>query len=74
MCGIPEKLIGAILETSLKDLTIVSNNVGTVDFGLGLLLKENRVKKVIGSFIGRNPELIRQYLAGELELEFIPQV
>ncbi|CAH1394958.1 unnamed protein product [Nezara viridula] len=73
LCGIPEKLIGAILETNLKDLTIVSNNTGVADFGLGLLLKEKRVKKVIGSFFGGNPDLGRQYLSGELELELTPQ-
>lgn len=73
LCGIPERFIEAIIRTGLKDLTIVSNNTGTADFGLGLLLNEKRVKKVIASYVGGNPELGRQYLSGELELELTPQ-
>uniref|UniRef100_R4G815 Succinyl-CoA:3-ketoacid-coenzyme A transferase n=1 Tax=Rhodnius prolixus TaxID=13249 RepID=R4G815_RHOPR len=73
LCGIPEKLIAAILEAGTKDLTVVSNNAGVTDFGLGLLLKEKRIKKVIASYVGENTELERQFLQGELEMELTPQ-
>lgn len=73
LCGIPENLIAALLEVGTKDLTIVSNNAGVTDFGLGLLLKEHRVKKVIASYVGENSELERQFLQGELEMELTPQ-
>ena len=73
LCGIPEALIAAVRETGVKDLTVVSNNAGIDDFGLGVLLKTRQVKKMISSYVGENKEFERQYLAGELELEFTPQ-
>jgi len=73
LCGIPELLISAIKETGTKELTIVSNNAGVDDFGLGLLLETRQVKKMVSSYVGENAEFMRQYLAGELELEFNPQ-
>jgi 3-oxoacid CoA-transferase subunit A len=73
LCGIPEALIAALRETGVKDLTVVSNNAGVDDFGLGVLLKTRQVKKMISSYVGENKEFERQYLAGELELEFTPQ-
>ncbi|KAK9501040.1 hypothetical protein O3M35_002164 [Rhynocoris fuscipes] len=73
LSGIPEKLIAALLEKGTKDLTVVSNNVGIDDFGLGLLLKERRIRKVIATYAGENKELERQFFKGELELELVPQ-
>ncbi|MCW0002129.1 CoA transferase subunit A [Pararhizobium sp. YC-54] len=73
LCGIPELLIGAIREAGTKDLTIASNNCGVDDFGLGILLKTKQIKKMISSYVGENAEFMRQYLSGELELEFNPQ-
>lgn len=73
LCGIPENLIQAIVEAGTKDLTIASNNAGVDDFGLGLLLQTRQVKKMISSYVGENAEFMRQYLSGELELEFNPQ-
>ncbi len=73
LCGIPELLIAAIRDTGVKDLTIASNNAGVDDFGLGLLLQTRQVKKMISSYVGENAEFMRQYLSGELELEFNPQ-
>jgi 3-oxoacid CoA-transferase subunit A len=73
LCGIPEALIAALRDTGVKDLTVVSNNAGVDDFGLGILLKTRQVKKMISSYVGENKEFERQYLAGELELEFTPQ-
>ena len=73
LCGIPEHLIAAIVESGVKDLTIVGNNAGVDDFGMGLLLKSRQVKKVIASYVGENKEFERQVLAGELELELTPQ-
>lgn len=73
LCGIPETLIGAIHDSGVKDLTIISNNAGVDDFGLGLLLQSRQVRKMISSYVGENKEFERQYLAGELELEFNPQ-
>ncbi len=73
LCGIPEALIAALRDTGVKDLTVVSNNAGVDDFGLGLLLKTRQIKKMISSYVGENKEFERQYLAGELELEFTPQ-
>jgi 3-oxoacid CoA-transferase subunit A len=73
LCGIPETLIGAIRDSGVRDLTIISNNAGVDDFGLGLLLRSRRVRKMISSYVGGNKEFERQYLAGELELEFNPQ-
>src|SRR5271169_3988216 len=73
LCGIPENLILALRESGAKDLTVVSNNAGVDDFGLGLLLQTRQIKKMISSYVGENKEFERQYLAGELELEFNPQ-
>ena len=73
LCGIPETLIYAVLESGVRDLTLVSNNAGVDDFGLGILLAEKRVRKMISSYVGENKEFERQFLAGELEVEFNPQ-
>ena len=73
LCGIPENLIGALLESGTKELTIVGNNAGVDDFGMGPLLKTRQVKKVVASYVGENKEFERQVLAGELELELVPQ-
>ena len=73
LCGIPENLIDAIRDSGVKDLTVISNNAGVDDFGLGLLLETRQIKKMISSYVGENKEFERQYLAGELELEFNPQ-
>ena len=73
LCGIPENLIAALRDSGVKGLTIVGNNAGVDDFGMGLLLKTRQVKKVIASYVGENKEFERQVLAGELELELIPQ-
>jgi len=73
LCGIPEALILALRESGVKNLTCVSNNAGVDDFGLGLLLSTRQIKKMIASYVGENKEFERQYLAGELELEFTPQ-
>lgn len=73
LCGIPEALIVALRDTGVQDLTCVSNNAGIDDFGLGLLLATRQIKKMIASYVGENKEFERQYLAGELELEFNPQ-
>ncbi|WP_108259612.1 CoA transferase subunit A [Mangrovicoccus ximenensis] len=73
LCGIPELLIQAIREAGTKDLTVASNNAGVDDFGLGILLQSRQVKKMMSSYVGENAEFMRQYLSGELELEFNPQ-
>lgn len=73
LCGIPENLIAAVLKKGVKDLTVVSNNAGVEDFGLGLLLKEYRIKRMIASYVGENPEFEKQYLSGKLEVELTPQ-
>ena len=73
LCGIPENLIAAIKDAGTKDLTVASNNAGVDDFGLGVLLQTRQVKKMISSYVGENDEFMRQYLSGELELEFNPQ-
>lgn len=73
LCGIPELLIEAIKEAGTKNLTIASNNAGVDGFGLGVLLATRQVKKMISSYVGENAEFMRQYLSGELELEFNPQ-
>jgi 3-oxoacid CoA-transferase subunit A len=73
LCGIPEALIGAVKDLGAKNLTAISNNAGVDDFGLGILLATRQVKKMIYSYVGENKEFERQYLAGELELEFTPQ-
>jgi len=73
LCGIPEALIDALRDTGAKDLTVISNNAGVDGFGLGKLLDTRQIKKMISSYVGENKEFERQYLAGELELEFTPQ-
>ena len=73
LCGIPELLIDAIVDSGVKGLTVASNNAGVDDFGLGKLLATRQVKKMMSSYVGENAEFMRQYLSGELELEFNPQ-
>ncbi len=73
LCGIPEALIAALHDSGVKDLTVISNNAGVDGFGLGLLLETRQISKMISSYVGENKEFERQYLAGELELEFTPQ-
>ncbi len=73
LCGIPENLIAAIREAGTRDLTIASNNAGVDGFGLGMLLESRQIKKMLSSYVGENAEFMRQYLSGELELEFNPQ-
>ena len=73
LCGIPERLIDAIQASGVRDLTIASNNAGIDNEGLGKLLRSRQVKKMISSYVGENKEFERQYLAGELEVEFCPQ-
>src|ERR1700753_2389677 len=73
LCGIPENLIQALVDSGVKDLTIVGNNAGVDDFGMGLLLKARQVNKVIASYVGENKEFERQVLAGELDLVLTPQ-
>ena len=73
LCGIPENLIAALRDTGVKGITAISNNAGVDGFGLGLLLETRQIKKMISSYVGENKEFERQYLSGELELEFNPQ-
>lgn len=73
LCGIPEALIEAVRNSGVKNLTVISNNAGVDGFGLGKLLETRQIKKMISSYVGENKEFERQYLAGELELEFTPQ-
>jgi 3-oxoacid CoA-transferase subunit A len=73
LCGIPEALIAALRDSGKKNLTAISNNAGVDGFGLGLLLETRQIKRMISSYVGENKEFERQYLAGELELEFTPQ-
>lgn len=73
LCGIPEALIDALRDSGARDLTVISNNAGVDDFGLGKLLQTRQIRKMISSYVGENKEFERQYLAGELELEFTPQ-
>jgi 3-oxoacid CoA-transferase subunit A len=73
LCGIPEALIDALRDSGKKDLTVISNNAGVDGFGLGKLLETRQIKKMISSYVGENKEFERQYLAGELQLEFTPQ-
>ena len=73
LCGIPENLIAALRDSGTKDITAISNNAGVDDFGLGLLLQTRQIKKMVSSYVGENKEFERQYLSGELELEFNPQ-
>ena len=73
LCGIPEALIDALHDSGVKDLTVISNNAGVDGFGLGRLLETRQIKKMISSYVGENKEFERQFLAGELQLEFTPQ-
>lgn len=73
LCGIPEKAIEALAKSAVRDLTCISNNAGVDDFGLGLLLQNRQIKKMISSYVGENEEFERQLLAGELEVDLIPQ-
>ncbi|KGM88045.1 MAG: CoA transferase subunit A [Roseovarius sp.] len=73
LCGIPELLLAAIRDSGVKDLTFASNNAGVDDFGIGILLQTRQVRKMMSSYVGENAEFMRQYLSGELELEFNPQ-
>jgi 3-oxoacid CoA-transferase subunit A len=73
LCGIPENLILALVEKGVKDLTVISNNCGVDDWGLGLLLKNKQIKKMVGSYVGENKEFERQVLSGEIEVELLPQ-
>jgi 3-oxoacid CoA-transferase subunit A len=73
LCGIPEALIQALRDSGVKDLSVISNNAGVDGFGLGKLLETRQIKRMISSYVGENKEFERQYLAGELELEFTPQ-
>src|SRR5436189_2111035 len=73
LCGIPENCIAALVKKAVKDLTCISNNAGVDDFGIGLMLRQKQVKKMISSYVGENAEFERQLLSGELEVELIPQ-
>ena len=73
LCGVPAALIEAIKESGVKDLTVVSNNAGIDDAGLGVLLQTRQIKKMISSYVGENATFMKQYLAGELAIEFNPQ-
>ena len=73
LCGIPENLLVALVEKGVKDLTVISNNCGVDDWGLGLLLRNKQIKKMIGSYVGENKEFERQVLSGEIEVELVPQ-
>ena len=73
LCGIPEQLIIALVQSGTKDLTVISNNCGVDDWGLGLLLKQKQIKKIIASYVGENKEFERQALAGEIDVELLPQ-
>ena len=73
LCGIPEQLITALRDTGVRDLVAVSNNAGVDDWGLGLLLQTRQIRKMVSSYVGENAEFERQFMAGELEVEFNPQ-
>ncbi|MBS1723315.1 MAG: CoA transferase subunit A [Armatimonadetes bacterium] len=73
LCGIPENLILAIRDSGVKDITVISNNCGVDDFGLGILLQTRQIRKMVSSYVGENAEFERQFLSNELELEFNPQ-
>jgi len=73
LCGIPENLILALRDSGVKDITVISNNCGVDDFGLGILLQTRQIRKMVSSYVGENGEFERQFLSGELELEFNPQ-
>lgn len=74
LCGIPENLIKALAKREVKDLVVVSNNVGVDKHGLGILLKQKKIKRIIASYVGENSEFEKQFLEGELEVELTPQV
>src|SRR6266480_4619684 len=73
LCGIPENCISALVKKGVKNLTCISNNAGVDDFGIGLMLKQRQVKRMISSYVGENAEFERQLLSGELEVDLIPQ-
>src|ERR671923_2029362 len=73
LCGIPENLIAAVRERGTTDLTIISNNAGVDDFGIGVLLRNRQVRKMISTYVGENKEFERQFLSGELDVELVPQ-
>ena len=73
LCGIPEKLIQALADSGVRGLEIVSNNCGVPDFGLGILLRSRQIRKMVSSYVGENPVFERQYLDGDLQVEFTPQ-
>src|SRR5665647_2769235 len=73
LCGIPENCIAALVKKKIKNLTCISNNAGVDDFGIGLLLQQKQLKKMIASYVGENAEFERQLLSGELDVELIPQ-
>ena len=73
LCGIQENLIASLVKKGVKGLTVYSNNAGVDDFGLGLLLKQRAIKRMVASYVGENAEFERQYLNGELEVELVPQ-
>ncbi len=73
LCGNPENLIAAVHRKGVKDLTVVSNNCGTTELGLGILLQARQIRKIVASYVGENKEFERQYLSGELEVELVPQ-
>jgi 3-oxoacid CoA-transferase subunit A len=73
LCGIPENLIQALRARGTRDLTIISNNAGVDDFGIGILLRSHQVRKMISTYVGENKEFERQYLSGELQVELVPQ-
>ena len=73
LCGNPENLIAALHRKGVKDLTLVSNNCGTTDLGLGVLLKARQIRKIVASYVGENKEFERQYLSGEIEVDLVPQ-
>jgi 3-oxoacid CoA-transferase subunit A len=73
LCGIPENLIGALVEKGVRDLTVVSNNCGVDDWGLGLLLRTRQIRKMMSSYVGENAEFERQFLSQELDVELVPQ-
>jgi len=73
LCGVPENLIRALRERGTRDLTIISNNPGVDDFGIGVLLRQRQVKKMISTYVGENKEFERQFLSGEIEVELVPQ-
>src|SRR6266545_4954998 len=73
LCGIPENLIAALRVRGTKDLTVISNNAGVDDFGIGVLLRSRQVRKMISTYVGENKEFERQFLTGELEVELVPQ-